>query len=73
MTDGEMIRELITGAPNFVGFIVLTIVLYRRLVASDRRQERLLEYLRECEREEEIRATIRGNPNSPQAQTLVLD
>jgi len=51
--DTEFLQTIITGAPNFVGFILALVILYRRLGQQDKTIAILIDKWSNCEDDSE--------------------
>jgi len=51
--EQKLLEQIILGAPNFIGFALAVFVLYRRLAASDKMNQLLIDKWSECEDDEE--------------------
>ena len=56
--DNEILNTVIVGAPNFVGFVMALVLLYRRLRNQDELIMALLRQIEDCEQDRERRRDI---------------
>lgn len=57
--NDEMLNTMMLNAPNFIGFMLLSTALYRRLVAQDRLVMTLIDKWESCEEDNNVNA-IKG-------------